>query len=483
VIGLVLERLTIATPDRVVVEEVSLSVAAGEIVAVLGETGSGKSLIGSAIMGLSPPGVSTTGTVVVDGEAIPVADHRRLRRLWSEKLFLLPQEPLQALAPLLSAGAQVAEQLPHRDARLARAALGAMDLAVEHHGKRPFELSGGMAQRVLAAIASVTRAGILVADEPTKGLDADRRGAVAAAFAALRAAGRAILLITHDIGLARRVSDQVAFLHEGRFVEVGPSRDVLAAPRSDYGQRYVASDPALWARRPYVRSSTEKVVEATRLTVGVGGRVLAKDLNFHCHASHISALQGSSGVGKTTLGRTLLGLTPPLAGSIRRPSPHRPGFPGILKLHQDPTRVFSPWQTIGRSLEDLRRLPDGAAALRAVPPLLDRLGLGRELLERLPHQVSGGEAQRLALVRVLAMRPRFLVADEPTSRLDPPIQADVIRHLRAMADEGLSILLITHDGDLAAAVADRRMRLSGDGSGLAALLDVTRDETHRLVDT
>jgi ABC-type glutathione transport system ATPase component len=474
--ALALEHLTIATADRIIVENVSLNVAAGEILAVLGETGSGKSLIGSAIMGLIPTGVSVSGRIVVNGRFYDAADRGALRSLWAKDLFLLPQEPLNALAPLLSAKAQVAEQIasPRRSDE-AGAALSAMLLDAEHHRKRPFELSGGMAQRVMAAIASVTRAGMILADEPTKGLDADRRDVVAQVFNALRQSGRAILLITHDIVLVRSLADQIAFLDESAIIESGPAKTVLREPRTEYARRYIASDPATWTRRPYERSRTPKVIEADHLRIGIGARVLADDLNFHCHAGHISALLGKSGIGKTTLGRTLLGLTSPLGGSIRRP-PTKDGT-GLQKLHQDPTRVFAPWQSLGRSLEDLRRLPDGERSFAEVAGLMRRFGLRHDLLNRRPHQISGGEAQRLALVRILATKPRMLVADEPTSRLDPPVQEQVIRYLRKVADEDeLAILLITHDRDLAAAIADRRMLMTASDHSPARLLDVTRSD-------
>lgn len=471
---LAVEQLTIATPDRVIVENVSLNIASGAILAVLGETGSGKSLIGSAIMGLIPPGVSVSGRIIVNGRSYDACDRAALRSLWSKDLFLLPQEPLSALAPLLGAEAQVAEQIKAPTASaIAAAALSAMQLDSQHHRKRPFELSGGMAQRVMAAIASVTRAGVVLADEPTKGLDADRRDVVAEVFSVLRESGRAILLITHDIALVRSLADQIAFLDERTVIESGPARAVLSEPRTDYARRYIASDPATWEPRPYERSHTPKVIEADHLRIGIGNRVLADNLNFHCHAGHISALLGKSGIGKTTLGRTLLGQDSPLGGSIRRPIAERGRL--VQKLHQDPTRVFSPWQSLGRSIEDLRHLPDGKRVLSEIPELMQRFGLRTDLLNRRPHQISGGEAQRLALVRILAMKPQLLIADEPTSRLDPPVQEQVIRYLRKVADEDeLAILLITHDRDLATAIADRRMMMVAEENFPATLRDITR---------
>lgn len=267
---LAVENLTIATRDRVIVERVSLSVTAGSILAVLGETGSGKSLIGNAVMGLVPSGVSVTGRIIINGRPYDASDSHTLRSLWSKDVFLLPQEPLAALAPLLAAESQVSEQIDApASLKHAREALSAMHLDPEHHRKRPFELSGGMAQRVMAAIASVTRAGIIVADEPTKGLDADRRDVVADVFRTLRDSGRAILLITHDIALVRSLADQIAFLDENKIVETGPASSVLRHPRTDYARRYIASDPSTWERRPYARSHTPKVIEADHLRIGI----------------------------------------------------------------------------------------------------------------------------------------------------------------------------------------------------------------------
>ncbi|MDQ7250404.1 ABC transporter ATP-binding protein [Dongia sedimenti] len=477
-LALSVQGLSVVTPQRRVVDGVGFEVAGGEILAILGETGSGKSLIGSAIMGLLPAGVRAEGMIALAGASKPLSDQAALRGHWSSDLFLLPQEPFNALAPLLSVLEQVAEQtgLTGRD-RWNRAvgAMAEMQLSAEHFTKKPYALSGGMAQRVMAAIASVTRAGILIADEPTKGLDADRRAAVADVFRLLRDQGRAILLITHDIALVRNLADRVAFLHEGRFVETGSTEAVLSAPQSAYARLYVTSDPASWQRRAYAPSSTPKVIGAEALRIGFNGRVLADAMTFHCHASQIAALLGSSGIGKTTLGRTLLGLVPPVAGTVRRyftqgASPARP----LQKLHQDPTRVFSPWQSLGRSMRDIARLPGGEAGVARIPGLMRRFALKPDLLDRRPDQISGGEAQRLALARVLALRPQFLLADEPTSRLDPPVQAEVIRHLRNTADEdGLAVLLITHDRALAEAIADRRLLMRRDGPGPAGLSDIT----------
>ncbi|MGX9393916.1 ABC transporter ATP-binding protein (plasmid) [Nitrobacteraceae bacterium UC4446_H13] len=476
--GLSIEHLSIATRDRRVIDDISFNVDQGEVLAILGETGSGKSLIGNAVMGLMPQGVQADGTIVVDGKRIQADDIKELRRFWAHDTFLLPQEPMNALAPLLSVASQVSEQVAgNRRTRrtVASAALEAMLLSPEHHRKRADQLSGGMAQRVMAAIASVTAARIILADEPTKGLDADRRAAVAGMFRLLKEDGRAIVLITHDIALVRQIADRVAFLHEGRLVEEGDAPLVLERPSSAYARSYVASDPATWECRRYVRSSTPKVLEVEGLRIGVGGRVLAEDVNFHCHANHISALLGESGVGKSTLAQNILGLADPMAGVIRRAFESTRGCGSAQKLHQDPTRVFSPWQSLGRSIQDLERLPNGRAAVKIIPELMRRFGLRPTLLERRPSQISGGEAQRLALARLLAFKPRFLIADEPTSRLDPPVQSEVIHHLRHLADEdGLAVLLITHDHDLAAAIADRRMLMVSDGTRPAQVQEVTR---------
>jgi peptide/nickel transport system ATP-binding protein len=208
------------------------------------------------------------------------------------------------------------------------------------------------------------------------------------------------------------------------------------------------------------------VAAADGLIIGHSGFHLAGPLGFGLTAGSVTGLLGPSGIGKTTLGDTLLGLVAPIAGRVnwlgRRldRTTTRELRPRFQKLHQDPGLVFPPNRSFGDSLNDLRRLPQGADIVRGVPALLDRLSVAGRLLDRRPGEVSGGEAQRLALARVLAAQPALLVADEPSSRLDPPVQATALHLLRSLTDEeGLAVLLVTHDRAAAGAAADDLMTL------------------------
>lgn len=466
-----IEGLGIRHDGRAVLRDVCLEVAEGESLCLIGASGGGKSLIAAAVAGLLPGCMEATGWIGLGPHRLRAADQRGLRALWHSRTCLLPQEPAQALAPLLPALSQLRLTPPWLDRAGALGWLARLGLDAGAAARLPFQLSGGMAQRLLAALVLRGQAPLLLADEPTKGLDPARRAELLALFATLRAAGRALLLITHDLAVPQALGGRIAVLEEGRIAECGLAGSVLAAPRSAFARACVAADPRLWpARSP--AAGGEEVARAEALAIGRGGRALAGPLDFSLHAGRMTALLGPSGIGKTTLGDTLLALAPPAAGRLcwlgrpldtRLRQSLRTRF---QKLHQDPTRVFPRQRPLGESLADLARLRPGTAP--ALPPLLERLGISPALLRRPPEAVSGGEAQRVALARLLALRPALLVADEPCSRLDPPTRRAALHLLRGLADEeGLGVLLITHDAAAARALADATLSLGPPGGGMA----------------
>lgn len=448
--------------DGVTIAPVSLSLAPGERLTLLGETGSGKSLIAQAIMGTLPRGLAARGRLAIDGEAFEAADGRSRRPLWGRTLALLPQEPWHALDPTMRAVHQVAESHHHvagrgkHDARqAARADLAELGLAEAGH-KLPGELSGGMAQRVAFAAASAGGATIVIADEPTKGLDAPRRDAVVELLARTPERGGALLTITHDIDVARRLGGEVAILRQGQVVEHGPAERLLSAPQSDYGQRLLAAEPARWPAPPPLSGDRgAPVVAATGLAKTRGGRELFRGLSLAIQPGEIVGVVGPSGCGKSTLGDMLLGVAPADAGEIH----HAPGSPlGRQKLYQDPPAAFSPHWTLGRLLDDLVRRH--RLDRRAIPPWMARLGLDERLLARRPGEISGGELQRFAILRVLLLEPRFLFADEPTSRLDPITQRETLALLVELARERrCGVMLVSHDPALIERLCDRRLSL------------------------
>lgn len=469
--ALVLSGLTIR--DRsgaALVCDVDLTLANGSVLLLIGETGSGKSLIAQAVMGLLPAGFSASGSISINGHApIEASQAGLLRLLWSRETLLLPQEPREALDPTMRIAPQLWDAGARSQGLTTQEALAAVDLPPRVSRAFPAELSGGMAQRVLVASALVGRAPLVVADEPTKGLDATRVVQSAALLASLGGAGRALLVITHDMALARALGGQLAVLRDGRIVEQGPAETVFAAPDHPYTRAWLAADPSTW--RPCLRCCDLEapVLSAHGLSFGFGrAKPLFSGVDVHIPPGGILGLTGRSGCGKTTLGNILLGLQPPSAGAVnwqgvdpyRDRSGARRQRQRYQKLHQDPASVFLPGRSFARQFADLTEVVPDLAPDDALPPLLERLRLDRKLLARRPGEVSGGEAQRLALARILLLKPALIVADEPTSRLDPLVQRETIALLtEIVASEGLGLVLISHDRALLAATADEVMEL------------------------
>lgn len=448
---------------EMLVEPVSLALTAGRPFTILGETGSGKSLLAQAIIGTLPSGLKAAGRVTLEGRALDLARRGGHRALWGRVIGVLPQEPWLSLDPLMPARAQIAEGHAFlRGLSWAEAGRAAdRDLAglgLEEAGdRRPGQLSGGMAQRVAFAAARAGGARIVVADEPTKGLDIGRRDEVTRLLLDEVRAGGALLTITHDLGVARRLGGDLAVMLKGRVIERGPAAELLAQPRHNYTRRLIAADPASWPQTPPRPASGAPVLRAEGLSVSRGGRRLFDGLGLDLHPGEIVGIWGPSGCGKSTLGDVLLGLTRPDAGRVTRGAGLAPQR--FQKLYQDPPSAFPRCLALGRALDDLVRLHRLDAA--RIPPLMSRLRLSPALLARRPTEVSGGELQRLALLRLLLLDPVFLFADEPTSRLDLITQAEVTGLLTEVAREtGMALLIVSHDPDLLSRSADRVISLA-----------------------
>ncbi len=459
--ALEVEGLRVAVGDKSLVHGVSLAVTAGRPFTILGDTGSGKSLVAEAVMGILPRELRTSGKVTIDGKTYDAADAAARRGLWGRAIAMLPQEPWLSLDPTMRGSFQVEEvhtlvrgtsaatARKRAQAELARLGLG------QAGRKFPFQLSGGMAQRLALAATHAGGAGILIADEPTKGLDAALCGEVVTLLRGEVERGAALITITHDIGVARGLGGEVAVMLDGRVVEHGPAEQVLVAPSHEYTRRLLAADPASWPERARTKGG-EVVLAAEGLAKALGGRMLFEGLDISIHAGQSVAVTGPSGCGKTTLGNLLLGLMRPDAGRVAR----APGKAAVAfqKIYQDPPAAFAPRVTLRTALKDVCQRH--GIAWSKVEPLMARMRLAPALLDRLPDQVSGGELQRFALVRVLLLDPVFIFADEATSRLDPITQQDVMTLLREAVDErGFAMLLVTHDRALAAKVADRSFAL------------------------
>lgn len=452
-----------------IVHRTSLQLAPGARLTILGESGSGKSILAQAIMGTLPPGVTATGSISVWGQAVNRMAAPARRALWGRALAMLPQEPWLALNPTMRSLAQVAE-VPHRvlgqpwpaAQDTARAALGQVRLLAAAH-KYPHQISGGMAQRVAFAATCASGARLLIADEPTKGLDAALRDQIGDLLSAHLRADHALITITHDVALARRLGGTVAVMLDGCIVEQGLASAVLEHPRHAYSQALVRADPARWSPMAHtLPSSARTVVQAVQVSKTFDTHTLFSGADLAVAQGEIVAVPGPSGCGKTTFGHILLGLEHADRGQVHRPGASRPW--SLQKLYQDPPAAFAPLRSLRDSLDDLvHRHRLGMTDARE---LMRTLRLGDELLDRLPAQVSGGELQRFALLRVLLLRPAFVFADEPGSRLDPVTQKLTMQLLNdSAAAHRFGVVLVTHDAAVARNGAHRVVHIPFLGAG------------------
>lgn len=467
---LVVEGLGIQVRGKPLLRDISFALHAGEALSLVGESGAGKSLLAQAIMGNLPPALQATGHITLDGVTTRAQDSAARRALWGRKLALLPQEPSLALNPLARVLPQLTEvhsllrAQPDRTGGTAQTARTPRQRAEEalqqaglgnaaHH--YPWQLSGGMAQRAVAAITLAGGAAVLMADEPTKGLDHHWRDHTVALFRGVLQAGGCLLTITHDLTVAQALGGQVMVLCQGQAVEQGHIDTVMAAPQHAFTRQLIEADPARW--QPFATHSLgEPVVQARAISKAYGAQTLFNPMDLAIRSGERIAVLGPSGTGKSTLGNILLGLVAPDTGRVERNAQlHAHAF---QKLYQDPVASFAPHVSLADSLRDAARLH--RCDWKTVQQRLEQLRVPESLLVRRPEQVSGGELQRVALARVLVARPALLFADEPTSRLDPITQQGAMSVLvQAVQETGATLMLVTHDRHLAAAVGTRSLEM------------------------
>jgi peptide/nickel transport system ATP-binding protein len=444
--------ITVTAASTTLVEPVNLVLPAGQPLTLLGETGSGKSLLAQAIMGILPDDLQASGTLVINDQRFTLPqDVALLRDLWGRTLASLPQEPWLSLDPTMSVQQQVTEgyRFVRGQTKTASEIAASSDLkqlGLQDAAPRfPWQLSGGMAQRAAFAAARAGGAEILIADEPTKGLDVARRNEVAALLSREVAGGGALLTITHDIALARQLGGEVIVMHKGKVIEQGRAEQVLHTPQQSYTHALLAAEPAAWPAQRQTIMAGNPVVSTQGIQLQRGGKWLGVPENFTLHAGEIVGLHGASGSGKSSFGDVLLGLLTPQQGRITRHATRE--TLKYQKIYQDPSALFPPTRTLAQSLDDVLRHHRIVVARRDA--LMEQLALAPELLTRRPDSLSGGELQRFSLLRVMLLDPVFLFADEPTSRLDPLVQQQTIRLITSLAHQQLcAVLLVSHDRDL-----------------------------------
>lgn len=448
-----LDTLSIKTDDNeVLVEPLSLTLAQGQALTILGETGSGKSLLAQAIMGILPQGLSATGHIYFDGVLL---DEKKASMLWGTKIAMLAQEPMNSLDPTMSVFGQVYEGFYYVARQLKQAAkqkthdilatLGLANFAPYY----PHQLSGGMAQRAAFATATAGGAMLVIADEPTKGLDAHNRQIVIDLLKQVIAKGGALLTITHDIvvanALAQTPKAKLMVMKKGQLLESGDAKQVLAVPQSAYAQHLMAAAPSNWQAHQKLPSQAPILLSVNNLAIKRGKRMLFRGLTMSVRAGEVIGIVGDSGIGKSSLGDVLCGLLAPALGDVqwtKKPKRHQ-----VLKLYQDPPSAFASHVPLQVLLDDV--INKHHLDKTIIPTLLDELQLDEQLLTRSASQVSGGELQRIAILRALLFRPVFLFADEVTSRLDPITQKQTMDLLVAQCQQNnCALLMVSHDHDL-----------------------------------
>ncbi|WP_024528154.1 dipeptide ABC transporter ATP-binding protein [Serratia fonticola] len=460
-----------------VVHNVSFTIQPGEVVALVGESGSGKTTTAQAIIGLlAENGRLEQGAIRLNGTDIAHWSPRQLDAVRGAQISLIPQDPASSLNPVKTIGEQVAEIINiHRRLPRKRVQLRVVELltrvGLTHPELRalqyPHELSGGMKQRVLIAIAIALQPALIIADEPTSALDVTVQKRILDLIDELRQEfGTAVLFVTHDLGVAAERADRLLVFRHGRVQEQGQTVAVLQAPAHEYTRRLFADVPSLASvAPPAIVRKAEPAIVVNELVkdfrfAGRGGqpfRALDR-VSFSVQRGTTHALVGESGSGKTTLARCLLGFQRPDAGQIVIDGVDFTRLKGealrqfrrrIQLVYQNPFASLDPAQTLYQAIEEplLNFEPVAKAErYRRVRELFERVALPAELLTRKPRELSGGQRQRVAIARALILQPRVLVLDEATSALDVTVQAQILRLLQQLQQElGLTYLFISHD--------------------------------------
>ncbi|MET4058840.1 peptide/nickel transport system ATP-binding protein [Arthrobacter sp. UYP6] len=487
---LAVRDLEVSFGGTAVLHGISLNLRRGERVAIVGQSGSGKSTTVAAVLRLLPgSGRITGGSIDLDGEDLAAAPEARMRGIRGRQIGLVPQDPMSNLNPAMKVGAQIADALVsngrpgvtenNREGVKRRAvelmAEAGIPDAERRYGQYPHEFSGGMRQRVLIAIALAGDPELLIADEPTSALDVTVQRQILNHLQKLvEARGTTLLFITHDLGLAADRTDRIIVMADGRIVEEGTPGQILLDPQQDYTKALVAAAPSVSAALSPEESSaaeapeghaSDQVVQVRHLVKeftlrGQRGQVVRalNDVSFSVAKGTTTAVVGESGSGKTTVARILLGLETPSSGealvggqaiSASRGPERRRLRRMVQPVFQDPYGSLDPTFSIERLIDEPLRIfgiGDRASRRNRVAELLDQVALPRSVAQRRPNELSGGQRQRVAIARALAPEPELLICDEAVSALDVLVQDQILSLLADLQDRlGLTYLFITHD--------------------------------------
>ncbi|GGM52977.1 ATP-binding cassette domain-containing protein [Microbacterium saperdae] len=455
------QNLRIGFEGALVVDGVSFTVSAGECVAIVGESGAGKSLTARALLGLAPSTARVDADRLrVGGDDVRGWKESAWRRIRGAEIALVSQDALVALDPLQRIGSEIAEPLRLHPAARGDDAIGDRVQALlrrvwmpepERRARQyPHELSGGLRQRALIASAIAAAPAVLVADEPTTALDATVQARILDLLRAIADAGTAVVFVSHDFAAVRRLADRVLVMRRGEVVESGTVTEVLESPQHPYTRQLIAA--TIHEPRISDLGAAAPVLTATAVSKAFAGLPAVIDATFVVSQGRTLGIVGESGSGKTTLARMIMGVEQPDQGELHEEPGHR-----VQLVHQNPLGAFDPRWSIGRSLREA--LAAGgvprAQRQRRVEELLGEVDLDPGLAARRPAELSGGQRQRAAIARALAADPDVLVLDEPVSALDPSVRERVLQLLlRLQRERRLTMVFVSHDLDVVRAVAD-----------------------------
>ena len=504
------------------VRDVSFQLHRGETIAIVGESGSGKSVTARAVMGLltKRATVAPRSSITFDGRDVLTLGANERRKLRGSRLSMIFQEPMSSLNPVYTVGAQIAEVL-HLHNRISRAdalerARGLLEeVQISQAATRlrsyPHQLSGGQCQRVMIAMALANRPDILIADEPTTALDVTVQAQILKLIKDLQVRyGMAVILITHDLTIVRKVSDYVYVMQRGKVREHNATPKLFAAPRHSYTQHLLDSEPRGTVAPPPDGAPTLLEGRKVRVTFGLKtgsffnpetSELVAVDgLDIDVRKHETLGLVGESGSGKTTFGQALLRLISNQGGEIKFDGKRIDGFSRAQMqplrsrmqiVFQDPFSSLNPRMSVGQIIEEGLQVnkigATRAERLTRVQGALSSAGMPTDVLGRFPHEFSGGQRQRIAIARAIALEPEFILLDEPTSALDLSVQAQIIDLLRNLqVERGLSYLFISHDLKVVRALCHRVMvmqhgRVVEQGPVAEVLSNPQTDYTRHLV--
>jgi len=466
----------------IAVNKISFTVKKGEITAIIGESGSGKSVACYSLLGLlpQPPASIESGTALFDGRDLLTLSESELRQIRGRDIAMIFQDPMTCLNPYMTIGDQLIEPLVfHKKVSKADALARAKELLVEV-GIRdpdatinnfPHEFSGGMRQRVMIAMALINEPKLLIADEPTTALDVTIQAQILKLVADLqKKRDIGVIFISHDLAVVADIADHIIVMEKGLVVEQGDSTEIFTEAKHPYTQKLLAAIPsdtkvsALHDPKPLVQVENLKTYFNTGSTVVKA----VDDVSFEINRGEIVGLVGESGSGKSTIGRSILRLLPITSGQIRLDGQDLTTLDsGTLKrtrrrmqmIFQDPYASLNPRMSVYDTLAEpllLHNIESRRTVEQAVLKLMDDVGLARAFIRKYPHEFSGGQRQRIAIGRALATKPEFIVADEPVSALDVTIQAQILDLMLDLGKQyGLTMLFVSHDLAVVRHIADR----------------------------